>query len=155
MVRESATPVYEICRLPESTDMTCRADAHRDVAQNDDGPAGAGAIQSVDQRTAWVGMGHGLAAVATLGVTLAGVWSTIAVVLSLWGWAGAATKENLGFWTQAGRWGGVVLATAGVIGGIVVTLMWIVPRVQVAIDSYERRKAKVVASSWWRRLRKG
>lgn len=45
MVRESATPVYEICRLPESTDMTCRPDAaSRRRLKTTIAPAGAGAI---------------------------------------------------------------------------------------------------------------
>lgn len=112
------------------------------------------AAEKVDQRTAWVGLGHGLAAIATVGITLAGFWSTLAVVLSLWHWAAASAEEGLGFFATAGRYGGALFATAAVIAGVVVTLRWIVPRVQVAVDAYDQRTGvKVAVRTWWGRLR--
>ncbi|WP_161895950.1 hypothetical protein [Gordonia spumicola] len=95
------------------------------------------AAARLDDRTMWVGLGHGLAAVATVGVTLAGFWMTLA--FAVWGWRWAMNAEG---WARGLTFVGLIAATAGIVIACYHSWSWLAPRVQVAIDAYDKRNRK-------------
>lgn len=91
-------------------------------AANDRAEKLMAATTKVEGRQLWSALGAMVLAILPLALIMAGVWTSVATVVSGWGWV---TDESLSSWMHVWRGAALVLAVAGVIFALVLSTRWV------------------------------